>query len=188
MRTIAVAVVAVTFLALSGVAFACGGGGGCGDLWYGGCSTPSDLVWVSPSSATPSVPWVGCTVEHWESTLTVTVTGLTPGTDCGFQGTLQNVGRTILHLYDQIQVKEPPWCRWFVYSDNLVGAFHPPELAPGHTFAYSAEISLASSAGSSCQGASATFVVTISSSGWNTCEGFPNGIQFGVNGGDGNCH
>jgi len=187
-RTIAIAGVAVTFLALSGIAFACGGGGGCGSPWHGGCSPPSDLIWVKPSSTSVSAPWVSCTAGFQGSKLEWTISGLTPGADCALEGTLQNVGHSTLRLYDQIQANEPPGCRWFVYADNLIGTTQAPTLAPGHTFAYSAEISLASAAGGSCQGVVATFQVTISSSGWNVCEGFPHGIQFGGNGGNGYCH
>lgn len=177
--------VAVVFLSLSGVAFACGGGGGCDGTWGGShCSERSDLVWVNPAATAPSATWVGCTISFTSSVLTVTVSNLAPGANCQFSGTLKNLGHQSVHLFSQIRAHEHRACPWFVYSDNVVGAVHPPSLAPGHTFSYGAEIALSSLAGNACQGASATFTVTLSTSGGNWCQGDPYGVYFGPYGGD----
>jgi hypothetical protein len=178
MRLVAIAALAAAFLALSAVGFACGGGGGC-DRSPENCHPESQLVWVNPTSATPSASWVTCSVSRSSSLLTVTVSELSPGSFCSILGTLENTGHESVHLYEQVQVTEPRGCRLFIYADNLLGLVHAPTLNAGGKFAYSAEISLSAAAGNGCQGASATFHVTISTSGGTVCEGFPYGLEFG---------
>ncbi|HTW55635.1 MAG TPA: hypothetical protein VMG36_04210 [Thermoplasmata archaeon] len=190
MKGIPLAGVVATFLALSGVAFACGYSGQCGSGHDSqGCSTPSGLEWVNPNSATPSAPGIGCTVSHSDSTLTIAVTGLSPGGSCAFAGTLENTGSSAVGLAAQITANQPHACRLFVYGDNLVGLLQPPSLAGGHTFAYSAKISLAAAAGNACEGAAATFVVTISGSQPSSpCDGFYYGLEFGPGDHNNCCH
>jgi len=190
-RGIPLAGVVATFLALSGVAFACGYSGQCGghDGYDHGCSPSNGLEWINPSSTAPSAPSVGCTVSHSESTLTVAVSGLSPGASCSFAGTLENTGSDALSLTATIVATQPHTCRLFVYGDNLVGLAHPPSLAGGHTFAYSAKISLAPTAGNACEGAAATFTVTIAGSQSSSpCEGFYYGLEFGPGGQNNCCH
>jgi len=187
-RAIAIASVAGAFLALSGIAFAWGGGGGCHGSFDGGCQPPGDLVWVNPNSEVPSATWVGCTISHSQSTLTVAISGLTPGASCSFKGTLENTGKSSDELVAHISASEPSRCRLFVYADNLIGVTHPPSLSPNHTFGYSGKISLGPTAADGCLGASASFVVTITSSGESSCEGFLYGLEYGSDGNDGCCH
>lgn len=162
-----VAVIAVS----GGVAFACGGGGGCDSGFdHGSCSQPSlEIEWKNPSSVHPSATYVGCTLTLTTSTLTAVVRGLVPGASCALNAILANVGSEAVTLTEAVSISEPKSCAKFSYSDNL--PFAPPGvLNSGKTFAFQAVISLQASAANACQAAHATISVTITGTESSKCQ------------------
>jgi hypothetical protein len=162
-----VAVIAVS----GGVAFACGGGGGCDSGFdHGGCSQSSlEIEWKNPSSVHPSATYVGCVLTLTPSTLTAVVGGLVPGASCKLNAILANVGSEAVTLTEAVSISEPRSCSKFSYSDNLASS-PPGELNSGKTFAFQAVISLGASATNVCQAAHATIFVTITGTESSKCQ------------------
>lgn len=185
-----VVVTAVLIGAGGSVAYACGGGGG-----HGGCQGPGDqagshdqggggqggnnncqgqpdLVWQNPSGSLGSARSVSCSLTLTSSNLYLTVSGLLPGQNCTFHAILANIGSATAALSQTISVDQPSACPDFVISDNLPA--HPsPNLAPKGTFAMHGALTLSASAKNGCEGAKATFVVTITGTGNSQCDGVP---------------
>ena len=176
MRGAYVGAVAVVFLALSGVGYACVQGNGCQGGNGGGCSTGPEIAWVSPASTTVSATWVTCRESFTSSALTLTVQGLTPGATCSLSATLENVGQEAVTLGAKISATLPSSCPWYTYGDNLLGVAHAPTVQPGKTYAYDAVVKLGGSASDSCEGTTAVFTITITADGTSSCNGFPQGI------------
>jgi hypothetical protein len=173
-------------LAVSGIGFACGGGGSCHGEDGGTCSSGTALEWVSPSAAIPSGGAAVCSVSQSAALLTLSVSLLSPGTSCAVHGTIENAGQSPLTLSENIDANEPPGCLLFTFSDNLFGASPAPSLGPDRTFAYQGVLSLAPTAGSACENTHATFTVTIAPGQASSCEGFGSGEGSGP-GGQGDC-
>ncbi|MGP8073515.1 MAG: hypothetical protein ACLP74_00615 [Thermoplasmata archaeon] len=162
-----VAVIAVS----GGVAFACGGGGGCDSGFdHSSCSQPSlQIEWKNPSSVHPSATYVGCVLTLTPTTLTAIVGGLVPGASCTLHAILANVGSNAVTLTETVSISEPKSCPKFAYSDNLPSS-PPGLLGSGATFAFQAVISLGASAANACQGAHATISVTITGTESSKCQ------------------
>jgi hypothetical protein len=169
------AMVVATIIAFGGVAFACGQGGGCGDPHAGGqggdCQKNPDIVWTTPTSTAPSATPVTCSLSLTSSTLTVVVTHLAPGQACAFTAHLKNIGSGDAEVNEAVAISHPAGCSFFRYSDN-VPTSPALGLAAGHSFSFSAAISLASGAGNACQGAVATILVTLTGTA-TTCDAMP---------------
>ena len=179
MKVIAVAALAVGLLAIGGVGFAWGGGGGCDDHGghHGGCRSNPQIDWTNPTATGPSVPGISCTVSFSPSLLTEFAYRLVPGSLCYLNGTLTNTGQVPVDLVPHISASLPHGCPAFTYSDNLLSALHQVSLNPGRSFAYKATIAMTPAAGAACEGAHAQFQVTITADGSSSCEGFAAGPQ-----------
>jgi hypothetical protein len=178
--------VAIAFVALSGVGFACvQGNGGCQGGNGGSCQSNPEIAWVSPASTTVSGSWVTCHESYTSSELTLTVSGLTPGATCSLSATLENVGQEAVTLGAAISASLPSACKLYTYSDNLLSAAHPPTVNPGKVYGYSSVVKLEGSAANGCEGTTATFTVTITANGASSCNGFPQGYVYSpTEGGD----
>ena len=157
--------IAAACLAVSGVGFAWEGGGGCDDHHHDGCTSSPALVWESPTTtaATPSTTL--CVATANGSTLSIAVGELVPGARCAVNATLKNVGRDSVALTAVLTSDLPAACALYGFTDDLVGLAQAPSLYGGHTFSYHAAIQLASGAGNSCMGTSASWSVSIGGSG-----------------------
>ncbi len=158
----------VALLSLTGVGFACGGGG-CLDDHGSGCEQSSGLVWVAPTSTYVSVEGLGCTATTSDSTLTIVVNGMVPGSDCQVSATLKNTGDDSVVLSATLTHPPSPACPLYTYADDLLGLSHGPTVDGGHTFAYTGLVSLSATAGNACEHTSATFQVTISGGQGSNC-------------------
>jgi len=178
------ALVILVLAASGGVAYACGGGGGGGNHCNAGASTGSDgkncpsldIVWQNPSGVTPG-PNVRCTLALNSSSLTILIGGLAPGTNCTFFASLANVGKDDVSLTENVSLSAPATCRLFSYGDNIPS--NPArELRSGSAYGFQGKVGLSSTAGNSCQGAVATFFVTITGSQYSSpCGNGPGGPQ-----------
>jgi hypothetical protein len=183
-KLVVIAAFAAALLAIGGVAFAWGGGGGChGDGGGGGCDSQPNIEWVSPTSTIGGPHTVHCAVTPTSSTLTASATALYPGTECWLNGTLENAGNSPVQLVPHISATLPHGCTVFTYSDNLLSASPDVTLAQGHTFAYRAVYGLAATAGNSCEKVTAAFQVTITASGSPSCQGFSFNPKIAQDGG-----
>jgi len=163
------AVVVGAIVGCGGIAFACGGGGGgggCngvhGDGSGGKCQT-LQIVWSTPTSTAPSATPVKCTLSLTSSTLTVVVSLLAPGQACAFAAHLENIGTLAAEVNEQVSISHSAGCSYFRYSDN-VPTSPPLGLAASHSYPFTGSVSLALTAGNSCQGAHATIEVTLTGS------------------------
>lgn len=161
MKTFVVVGLAAACLALSGVAFACGGGGCNGNQGGQGCQQSASLVWVSPTTTSVTPSTTLCSASASTSTLSVSVQQLVPGAECVVHATLKNTGEQSITLSASIVSHPAPGCPLFSYTDNLLGLVHPPSLLADHTFAYQATVLLSTAAGNACEGAGASWTVTI---------------------------
>jgi hypothetical protein len=110
------------------------------------------------------------------SLLTVVVSHLAPGQSCTFSAQLTNVGTTKVALTELVLLSRPARCPQFTYHDNLPSS-PVPTLAPGRSFPYQGLVSLGSTAGNACQGAVATFHVTITGTAKSTCHDEFSGVS-----------
>ncbi len=163
MNTLSVAVLVVALASAGGVAYACGGSsGGCngGNGGNGGnCQNSAGLVWTNPSGVTPGTG-VSCVLTLTSSQLTVAVAKLAPGLGCTFHAALENTGQVTLSLSEEVSTHVPSTCTLFTYSDNIP-ATPAHQLNPSASYAFQGSIQLGSTAGKACEGAVATFTVTI---------------------------
>jgi hypothetical protein len=112
---------------------------------------------------------VSCTLSLTPSLLTVTVTHLAPGQSCTFSAKLANVGTTMVALTETVVLSHPARCALFTYHDNLPS--HPvATLASGHQFPFQGVVTLSPTATNACQGAVATFHVTITGTSQSECD------------------
>jgi len=183
-KGIGAALVVLVVCGGGGVAYAWGGGGGGGNHCNASASTGSDgkncpsldIVWQNPSGVTPG-PNVQCTLALNTSALTVLIGGLAPGTNCTFFASLANVGKDDVSLTENVTLSAPASCRLFTYGDNIP-ANPARELRSGSSYGFQGKVGLSSSAGNRCQGAVATFLVTITGSQSSSpCGNGPGGPQ-----------
>ena len=170
-----VAIIVVVLAGSGGVVFACGGGGGgCGNPTGDSCSSDLEVIWHTPSATAPSSPAVGCKLSLTTSTLTVTVTGLSPGASCGVSALLENIGNVDATLSESVSLAHSGTCTYFHYSDNTPSS---PAVAldADHSRAFAGSISLLAAGGDTCEGATATVHVTITATGSSSCDGEPSG-------------
>lgn len=159
------AVAAVVILIGSGsVAYACTSPGGCGS-WGGGGSCPSDfsIIWSSYSSPlpVPASSGVACSATLKSSSLlVVTASNLIPGAGCDFFATITNTGSYAGTLGDTIDPSST-CASYFLYSDNINAHSPVQTISAGGTFGYQSSLSLSPSTPSSCEGSSASFLITI---------------------------
>lgn len=171
MRWVTYLVAVVVAIGTGGVAYACGGGGGCN--LPGGhqddCSSNAQVDWKNPTSAAVPSSFEHCSISLSPATLTVGVSNLVPGSACSFAALLANVGQLSVVLTEAVSLSEPHGCHWFTYSDNLPQS-PPRTLAVGSTFSFAGVFGLSSSAGNACQGSSASVEVTITGTGSSSCQ------------------
>lgn len=162
-RLFGVVLVAV-IVGAGGVAYAaCTTSSGCGNST---CPTSLSFVWESYTTPSPSAPFVKCTTTITSSSLlTIAATHLAPGTNCEFFATLENTGTIPATLADVIDPSASCPSTNFAYSDNINLAHPAPTISAGGTFLYESILSLLSSAGNGCEGATAAFSVTITGTG-----------------------
>jgi hypothetical protein len=174
-----IALVVAVIAGVGGVAYACGGGGShCKQSWQDpdhNCKPYVDIVWQNPSGVSPSPASVQCTLTLTSSLLTVTAGGLLPGAGCQFHAVLANIGSKTATLTESVSISEPHSCAKFSYSDNVPSS-PPNKISSGGTFAFQGQVSLASSAGNTCQGASATISVVVTGTETSSCDDSQSGV------------
>jgi hypothetical protein len=163
-----VAVVAV--LAGSGaVAYACGGGGGCG----GGKCPQTGIYWVSYSPPVGSAANVRCAISITSSStkLVESASELAPGQSCAFAAQLENAEDKDVKITETITSSEPSNCRLFGYSDNIA-VVPAPIISSHHSFGYKGSVSLGSAAGNLCNktGTVASFTIVITATPYVKCH------------------
>ena len=159
-RLFVLAVTLVAFLALGGVAYACGPGCGVG-LWGNG-QCQAQIGWENAKDF-PANPTVICSVAPYSSsspaeTLTVLVSHLAPGENCKITASIVNLDSKTATLKESKVLTEYAACH-FQYTDNFPSSL---SLGAGKSFAYSSTFALlASGTTSACEGHSGEVSVVI---------------------------
>lgn len=158
-------VLAVVFLAVSGVGYA-------SNSSDGGKQKQEQLTiqWTGTPTATGSPTFVGCSiVSQSSSILAFQVKSIVPGGSCKIGGTIMDTSSFGGVLTSSWTITPPKGCTAYTFTDNIAGK----SIAAHGTVSATATLTLSSSAGPACTQGSATVVDTITAQcakGDNCCE------------------